>query len=388
MNDFFNLFCILIAEIFSFVFLLQQNKMDKHLYSLFRSLLFGNRNFQLKPYNNIVINKLVLDIQKIINVEETIRLGGLFRNQTIILQDLEYIIRYIERGNNHFLDKCSLKNKFPLELKSSIVRNFFYNLSRVCRGDLDNGILSNNYKKDIIPISNKLDEETLQHILKNENDYYLSFQNAEFWGMISKRLLQNEKPYNLSSIKLPRTYLKDIQHLYDIKCYSLGKIVNPYSLVLIHYNNFVDPIHWESVKALQLFIEHFPENVFSQTCRDFINLIITAIMTANNELLPKNILKDEIQLRKFIKNIDRIHNRIQKVNSNNTPLKLIDVFHRLLALLKYDYMWDVLNLDENTLPNETNILINMYLKNIELERENKMLREELITIEKKFHANS
>lgn len=362
--------------------------MEKHLYTLFRSLLFGNRNFQLKPYNNIVINKLVLDLQKIINVEETIRLGGLFRNQTIILQDLENIIRYIERGNNHFLDKCSLKNKFPLELKSSIVRNFFYNLSRVCRGDLDNGILSNNYKKDIIPIANKSDEETLQHILKNDNDYYLSFQNAEFWGMISKRLLQNEKPYNLSPIQLPKKYLKDIQHLYGIKCYSLGKIVNPYSLVLIHYNNFVDPIHWESVKALQLFIEHFPENNFSKTCRDFINLIITAIMTANNELLPKNILKDEIQLRKFIKNIDRIHNRIQKVNSNNTPLKLIDIFHRLLALLKYDYMWDVLNLDENTVPNETNILINMYLKNIELDRENKMLREQLLTIEKKFHANS
>lgn len=362
--------------------------MEKHLYILVRSLLFGNKNFQLKPYKNIVINKLVLDIQKVINVEETIRLGGLFRNQIIILQDLENIIRYIERGNNHFLDKSSLKNNFRLELKSSTVRNFFYNLSRVCRGDLDNGLLSNNYKKDTIPVSNKSDEETLQHILKSENDEYLSFQNAEFWGVICKRLLQNEKPYSFSPIKLHANYLRDIQRLYDIKCYSLGKIINPYSLALVPYHNFVDPIHWESVNALHLFIEHFPENVFSQTCKEFINLIITAIMTANNELLPKNILKEEIQIRKFIKNVERIHNRIQKVNSNNTPLKLIDVFHRLLALLKYDYMWDILNLEETTLENENNILINMYLKNIELERENKMLRESLINIEKKFHARS
>lgn len=362
--------------------------MEKQLYTLLRSLLFGNRNFQLKPYNNIAINKLILDIQKVINVEETIRLGGLFRNQAIISRDLENIIQYIERGNNYYLDKCSLKNKFPLELKSSIARNFFYNLGRVCRGDLDNGILSNNYKKDTIPISNKSDEETLQHILKNESDYYLSFQNAEFWGMISKRLLQNQKPYTLSAMSLPGNYLRDIQRLYDIKCYSLGKIINPYSLVLIPYHNFVDPIHWESVNALQLFIEHFPENALSQTCRKFINLIITAIMTGNNELLPKNILKDEIQLRKFIKNIERIHNRIQKVNSNNTPLKLIDVFHRLLALLKYDYMWDVLNLEEITFQDENNLLINMYLKNIQLERENKILRKDLITIEKKFHATS
>lgn len=361
--------------------------MEKYLYIFFRSLLFGNKNFQLKPYNNIVINKLVLDIQKVINVEETIRLGGLFRNQTIILQDLENIIRYIERGNNHFFNKCRLKNEFPIQLKSSTVRNFFYNLSHVCRGDLDNGILSNNYKKDIIPISSKTDEETLQHILKNENDYYLSFQNAEFWGIIAKRLLQNEKPYNLNMIQVSKKYLRDIQHLYNIKCYSLGKIVNPYSLVFIPYHNFVDPIHWESVNALQLFIQHFPENPLAQTCKDFINLIITAIMTANNELLPKDVLKNEIQLRKFIKNVDRIHNRIQKVNSNNKPLKLIDVFHRILALLKYDYMWDVLNFEETTLPKETNLLINMYLKNIELKRENEMLRKKLITIEKKFHAN-
>lgn len=360
--------------------------MEKHLYTLIRSLLFGNKNFELKPYKNIVINKLVLDIQKIINVEETIRLGGLFRNQTIIIRDLENIIRYIERGNKYFLDKCSIKNKFPLELKSSIVRNFFYNLNHVCRGDLENGILSNNYKKETLPILNKSDEETLEHILKNENVYYLSFQNAEFWGMLSKRLLQNEKPYQLSPIQIPSNYLRDIQRVYEIKCYSLGKIINPYSLVLAPYHNFVDPIHWESVNSLQLFIEHFPENAFSQTCKKFINLIITAIMTANNELLPKNILKDENQLRKFIKNVESIHHRIQKVKSNNTPLKLIDVFHRLLALLKYDYMWDILSLEETTFQNETNILINMYLKNIELERENRMLRENLINIEKQFHA--
>lgn len=360
--------------------------MEKHFYMLIRSLLFGNKNFQLKPYKNIVINKLILDIQKVINVEETIRLGGLLRNPTIITRDLENIIRYLERGNNHFLDKCSIKNQYSLELKSFIVRNFFYNLSHVCRGSLENGMLSNNFKKNVIPVSNKSDEETLQHILKNENDYYLSFQNAEFWGMISKRLLQNEKPYNLHSIQLPTNYLRDIQHLYDIKCYSLGQIINPYSLVLAPYDKFVDSIHWESVHALHLFIEHYPENAFSQTCKQFINLIITAIMTANNDLLPKKILKDEIQLRKFIKNVERIHNRIQKVKSSNTPLKLIDVFHRLLALLKYDYMWDIISLEETTLNNENNILINMYLKNVELERENKMLRQNLINVKKFFHS--
>ena len=348
-------------------------------YALIRAILFGRKNFQLKPYkNSILVNKLFLDLQKIVNIEETIRQGGLLRNYAVILHDLENIINYIERGNRYFFDKCSMKNENPLELKTSIVRNFFYNLNRVCRGNLDNGLVSNNYIKEKIPLPDKTDQETLEHILKSENDAYFVFKNAEFWGIIAKSLIQKERPYTLTPLNLPIQYLRDVQRLYDIKCQSLGKIVDPYSFILTSYESFVDPIHWQSVESLKLFIEHFPENTFSKTCRDFINLIITAIMTANDNLLPPKILKDEMQLRKFIKNVENIHNRIEKVSGTSTPLKLIDIFHRLLALLKYDYMWDVICLEETTGFSDT-ILMSMYLKNIELERENKLLREELKT---------
>lgn len=359
----------------------------KILYDLIRALLFGNKKFKLKISNDLLINQLYLDIQRVIDIEEIVEQGGLLKNQTIILQDLDNLINYIERGNKHFLDNCSFKNEFQLELKTCIIRNFYYNLSRVCRGKIDNGILSNNVQKDRIPLPSKSDEETLEHILNNDNSDYLIFKNAEFWGNVAKKLINEERPYVLTEIQLPIQYLRDIQRLYDIKCKSLGNIINPYSLILSKYDFFIDSIHWQSVESFRLYLEHFPESSLSKTCLEFINLIITAIMTADDDLLPKNILNDEIQLRRFIKNIESVHNRIQKVHSSNIPLKTIDVFHRLLALNKYDYMWDILYLEKTRNSNTSNILINMYLKNIELEKENKSLREELINIENKFHAN-
>lgn len=357
------------------------------LIDLVRALFFGNEKYTFKFSNNLLINQLYIDIEQIINIKETVKQGGLFQNHIIISQDINDIINYIECGNRYFLDHCKLKNEFPLELKSNIMRNFFYELSRACRGDLNNGILSNNFKKDDIPIPSYSDEETLQLILKNKNDYYLTFKNAEYWGIIAKKLLYKERPYTLTTIHLSVQYFRDILRLYDIKCKSLGNIINPYSFILTKYDSFVDPIHWQSVESLKLYFHYYPKSSLSQTCLELINLIITALMTANDDLLPKNILKDEIQLRKFIKNVENIHNRLDKVDSSNIPLKLIDVFHRLLAHSKLDYLWTILHLEETKYSSGNNILINMYLKNVELEQENKLLREEIIRIKKMYHAN-
>lgn len=356
-----------------------------YLYKFLRALLFGSKKFEIQSNSCMLINQLFTDLQKVINVKETIEKGGLLQSQLMIINDLENIIQYIERGNQYFIDKCHAKQNSSVEIKSSAVRYFYYNLSRVCRGNLENGALSNNYFEDTIPLPEKTDQETLEYILTNAHDIYLVFKNAEFWGAITKRLLQKEKSYIPSLIKSPVKYLRDIQQMYDIKCETLGKIINPYSLKLVSYNAYVDPIHWQSVESLKLFIKYFPENTLSRTCRELINLIINAIINADDKLLPKGILDDEIQLRKFIKNIENVHYRIEQVKSSNAPLKVIDVFHRLLALLRYDYMWEEVHLKEEEDSTPHNILINMYLKNIELQRENTSLRKTLKDIEKKWH---
>lgn len=359
-----------------------------YLYRFLRALLFGSKHFEIRSSSCVLINQLLADIRKVINIRETIEQGGLLQNQLIIVNDLENIIKYIERGNQYFIDKCHSKHNSPVEIKSSIVRYFYYNLSRVCRGNLENGATSNMYFKDTIPLPEKTDEETLENILTSAHDVYLVFQNAEFWGTVAKKLLRKEKSYIPSSIKSPVKYLRDIQQMYDIKCQVLGKIVNPYSFQLVAYDLYVDPIHWQSVESFKLFIKHFPENNLSRTCRELINFIIKTVINADDNILPKGILDYETQLRKFMRNIENVHYRIEQVKSSNVPLKVIDVFHRLLALLRYDYMWEDVHLQKEGI-NETpnNILINMYLKNMELERENKLLRKELTYIGKKFHAH-
>lgn len=353
------------------------------MYRFLRALLFGSKHYEIQSSSCVLINQLLADIQKIINIKETVEQGGLFQSRITVVNDLENIIKYIERGNQYFIDKCHTKHNSPVEIKSSAVRYFYYNLSRVCRGNLENGAVSNMYSKDIIPLPKKTDEETLENILTSSHDVYLVFKNAEFWGTVAKKLLQKEKSYTPSLIKSPVTYLRDIQQMYDIKCRALGKIVNPYSFQLVSYDLYVDPIHWQSVDALKLFIKHFPENNLSRTCRQLINSIIKAVLNADDNALPKGVLDYETQLRKFVKNIENVHYRIEQVKSSNIPLKVIDVFHRLLALLRYDYMWEDVYLKGEETPN--NILINMYFKNMELERENKLLRKELN--EKKFHIH-
>lgn len=353
------------------------------IYKFLRALLFGSKTYEIHSSNCVLVNQLVADIHKVINIKETMELGGLLHKQKIIENDLQNIIKYIERGNEHFIDKCHTKNNSPVALKTSLIRNFYYNLSRVCRGNLEEGVLSNLYVRDTIPQPEKKDEETLENILTNENDVYLVFQNAEFWGTIAKKLLQKEKFYVPSIIKSPVKFLRDIQQMFDIKCQSLGKIINPYSLKLVFYDYYVDPIHWQSVKSLEQFLKYFPDNNLSQTCRKLINLIITSIINADDTLLPKGILDDEIQLRTFIKNIENVHHRIEKVVSSNVPLKVIDVFHRLLALLRYDYMWEEVHLKREISEEPNSILINIYLKNVQLERENKLLHKKLNEVEKK-----
>lgn len=360
-----------------------------YLYKFLRALLFGSKHFAIQSSSCMLINQLLADIHKVVNVKETIENGGLLQSQLIMVNDLENIIKYIERGNQYFIDKCHAEHNSSVEIKSSTVRYFYYNLSRACRGNLENGALSNMYFEDTIPLPEKTDQETLENILTSAHDVYLVFKNAEFWGTVAKKLLQKEKSYIPSLIKSPVKYLRDIQQMYDIKCEALGKIINPYSLKLVAHHSHVDPIHWQSVESLKMFIKHFPENNLSRSCSELINLILKAIMNADDTLLPKGILEDETQLRKFMKNIDNVHYRIEQVKSSNVPLKVIDVFHRLLALLRYDYMWEDVHLEEKEgidgTPN--NILINMYFKNIRLERENKSLRKELRDIEKKLHIN-
>lgn len=318
------------------------------LNNFIRAVLFGQKDFQL-PFD-IKLHQLFIDLDKYIDVESTIRNGGVLLEPYVIAKDLENVLRYLEKGNQYFYDGLGEKNSV-LKLQSSTINNFFNELSSICKGNLEFGATANTFTP---PQLSKQERKTLDTLLR-------------------------EKIPILKPLDIPKSKLNDFLKLYDIKCHSMGKIIDPFSLVLAPQQSYVDSIHWESEQTLKKFIQNFPQNQLSIIIKKLLYSSIMSILDAKEELLPKAILTEENQIIKFIQNVKAIDRNIEKVQDSNTPPTLIDLFHRLLAMVKLDKMWIAENLP--TLEKEDVFILNLYIKNVELENENKLLRN-MICIKK------
>lgn len=301
-----------------------------------RALLFGHVYYKI-PKDDIV-HQLVLDMDT--NVQDIIKNGGLLFS---ITQDLNNVINYLKEGNAHFHDG----SKPPtLKLTSNIVKSFFNQLSVLSKGNLDLGIVANSYQQQV-----EKDLTFLDTMIRKKSVLKLPLQGLE-------KIYYNNKLF------------KDIIILYDIKCKTLGRIIDPFSLVLSLHNNFVDSIHWQSEKALKLFCQHFPKNALSIQIKNLLKSTITSFLNAEQESIE---LLDNIEYKKFIQNVNFINDRIEKVEHKHAPPKLIDLFHRLLALTKMDTLWIQENIPIHK-PELDHFIFNLYLKNVELERENELLK--------------
>ncbi|GFT47350.1 uncharacterized protein NPIL_605941 [Nephila pilipes] len=165
------------------------------------SLLFGNKNYEAP--NDLFVNQLVLQLSKNnIDVKQTVRTGGLLLSLYVIQKDLEDILKYIKHGNSIFYDKCIDSNP-SLQLKSFLIDNFFKELSSICRGDLELGATANS------------------SIPENEEKFY-------------------ERDNKCVSNSPPLKQYHNAVKLYDIKCKSIGKIMDPFKFVLTPHTMFVD----------------------------------------------------------------------------------------------------------------------------------------------------
>lgn len=316
------------------------------------SLLFGKSKYKIP--NNVQIHRLVLDIEKYVNVLNTIQTGGLLLSNYIVNNDLDNILKYLEKANACYYDGLK-KNPIDLKLKSYIVKVFFNQLSFICKGNLEHGVTANSF----IP-KNRIDND--------ENKKSLD------------QLLQQEMPklsLQMEDLNLSNKTLQNVLKLYDIKCKSMGTILDPFTLVLTPQHLFVDPVHWESVKSLKHFLNHYPENALTKVIKELLKETILSIINVDETLLP-DIVNDD-HLHKFIQNVNVIHNRIEKVESAKKPPKLIDVFQRLLALVKLDKLW--ISEDWPSRKEKECFFCNLYIKNVELENENKLLRLHLKNLE-------
>lgn len=301
-----------------------------------RALLFGHTAYKIPK--DEVIHQLVFDINT--NVQEIIENGGLLSS---ITQDLENVITYLKEGNAHFHDGAKLPS---LKLTSNIVKSFCNELSVLSRGNLDLGIVANSYQQQV-----EKDLKFLDTLVRKESVLKLPLQGLE-------------------KINIPNKMFQDVIILYDVKCKALGRIIDPFSLVLTSHDGFVDSIHWKSEKALKLFCSHFPKNALSIQIKNLLKSTVTSLLNADQESLD---LLDNIEYKKFIQNINFINERVEKVELKHAPPKLIDLFHRLLALSKLDTLWIQEDIPIHK-PEQDHFVYNLYFKNVELERENELLK--------------
>ncbi|GFR32559.1 uncharacterized protein TNCT_455561 [Trichonephila clavata] len=303
-------------------------KLNKFIHSL----LFGNKNYEIP--NDLFVNQLKLQLEKNnINVKQTIQFGGLLLSNYVIQKDLQDILMYIKHGNSIYYDKCIDKNQ-SLNLKSFIANNFFSELSSICRGDLEYGATANS------------------SVLENKEKFF-------------------ERDDKCISLNPPLKHYHNAIKLYDIKCKSIGKIVDPFKFVLTPHSTYVDYVHWESEDNLKEFLIHYPIHPLSVSVKNLLESVFKSIIFADENILPKGIFEEEKQIKLFLENINIINERIEKVDGKNAPPKLIDLIHRLLAKVKLDTLW----LDVNFVEKTTNTSENhLYIKLADLENENRLLR--------------
>lgn len=302
-----------------------------------RALLFGKTNYEIP--NHIFIQQLLIDIEKHIHVKEVIQNGGLLISHSILNQDLNTILNYLKEGNDGGEPE-------PIKLKSLVAKNFFYELTGLCKGDLKFGIVANSYE-----IERRQDWKTLDDLIRND-----SFLTLPLLG--------------LETLTLSNHLLKRAVTLYDIKCKSLGRLVDPFSFILAPQEDYVDAIHWKTEDSLVQFCRHYPRNLLSIQVKQLLKSTITKFLNGEDVLF--DLLS--LELKKFIQNINFLNEKIEKVEVNHAPPKLIDLFQRLLAKFKLDYLW----LQDTNVTREEekqdHFITLLFNKNVELERENALLR--------------
>lgn len=341
-----------------------------------KSLILGKTDNDVNYYSNLtenIIQNVKNELDAHLNLQNYINHGGLFGEIQQIKKDLETLTALLQNKNKHFYNQNSIDLQSDTieeehEFSSSIIRDFYKDLCKTCKGNLDFGCSSNRfiyqslfdiyYKnancsppqifvKFIQPLPHEVtNAELLETIMSNkEIDFTVKFNNEDtyFWFTLAKNVIQRNvrdvSPITILKVT-PTQYLKDIQILYQLKCKALNKIVNPYSMELITQDE-VNPLHWATSEHLHHFVQHYPGHELSRSVKYLCLKTTSAMLNANIDDLPVNLFDSDIQnhLATFIKNINAIDNDIPTVNSSVIPPKTVDVLIRMLVLIGKDNLW-------------------------------------------------
>ena len=325
-----------------------------------------------------------------------------------VQRDLDRLLQGMQTQNLTFFRSTKLAEDSGADprFETTLVQNFYHRLSIVTGGSLDQGLSSNRFvyqtlkaayyresrqvptfQQFVAPLSTGAasgtdlqlpvrpedltdDEAILRHFLTANApvDEALVFRDAHFWGSAFKNLLEKRH----MTVWCPtQRHLDAIQKHYSVTCYAFGRLVDPFALRLDAADT-VDPEHWQTPSRLLAFLKTQPTHPLSQAVKALQRRLLNAVFEAR----PLDELPQDY--RHFLSNVRLADDALPKVSSTCLPPVLVDVFHRLLALTKYDVLWQ-----ENPEPWKASALseefFDLYLYTLALQNEISGLKQLLLS---------
>lgn len=328
-------------------------------------LLFGNSEAKNPPSN---LYEIVIKLEsQNLDWHQIIQSGGLTAFPHQVNGDLQMILDNLEK-------ELLQETEAPFENFRTRSASRFWNPLRLLLARK----LAKPPEAPLVPVPK--DDDILKDLLSNHPSQHHSYVSANFWGNVARQLINVRRNMNeLTAEKLPFSFpVKDVVLLYTVTCESQGQYWDPLSMYLLPRSNYVDSVHWQTSHLLENFLQKEPSHPLAKSIQNLLQQSVQQLLEGNK---PSALFIKNPQLESFLHNIEVIHRSVPEVLHRNEPPKMVDVFQRLLALCYKDYLWEKFNPPrekiESQCPTGMDFLI-LFERLESLERENKLLRKQLI----------
>lgn len=275
--------------------------------------------------------------------------GGLTRLPEQIQQDLDTCLDHLD------------KDKEPT-FQTNLIHNFFNRLVTLLARQIPPIHVTGN------------DELTLQAILSGSPGPF-QYDSASFWGELARQWLNLHRPLPEKLMPLPTLTTHDVRRtccLYDTTCHARGERLDPLSSFMVPSSEYVNPIHWKTETLLEHFIQDQPNHILSQTIKRLVSRAIHQLLEGK---FPTCL--DAHDVDSFLQNLSAVDLIIPKVETTSSPPLVIDVFHRLLALVHLDHLWETCStVVPADIPNTTDVM-HLTHQLILAERQNQLLLQQI-----------
>ncbi|KMQ83864.1 putative cytochrome p450 305a1 [Lasius niger] len=349
---------------------------DENSIDWFRTIVFGSATFKPETLPREML-PIALEIEeRKIDFNSALRNGGLVGLSVSLIDDLERIVAFVQEGGD------------DPHLQTPVVADFFNRLSASIGRRLERRRRSSSPSSSLLrpdDTATTSDWILLNKILKNEDEgiEHLDYRDARFWGELTRKLVHLQRPFDPSlyaattTTAIPHRLVRDAVRLYDVTCKKYGRTLDPFTMVMVSRDDHVDPVHWSTPELFRRFLKDDADHPLSSAVKHY---VFHTVLEADGSQVPK-----EWRLTRFFENVRHVHESIPAVRGSDVPPRLVDVYHRLLALADKKRLWSMTATEFQkttdhhhddaaaAITTTTATHFNLYTRVLELERENRSL---------------